>query len=155
MGSSSIPKMPNTIARFLVSILFLSRRDATRLRCNRTAFRVNLWMGGRRRIFARTSWKSEAKCFSEGALVRSGPTVGYTSDLTKLDGMLNPIFQRELEQWFGKLSQIHLTFVNNTSTGYTNCQRTLSNEAMTYISSVGLKRNASSFLSILCLSCKG
>jgi len=47
----------------------------------------------------------------EGASVRGGPTAGYTKGLTKLDGMLNPVLQGELEQWLGKLSQIHLTRV--------------------------------------------
>ena len=46
--------------------------------------------------------------FCEGTLVRDGSTARYMSILTKIDGMLNPVFQRELEQWFGELPQIHL-----------------------------------------------
>jgi len=44
----------------------------------------------------------------EGTSVKGGSKAGYMNILTKIDGMLNPVFQRELEQWFGELSQIHL-----------------------------------------------
>ena len=66
LGISSSPKItdPNTMARFLGSILFLSECEATRARCSTNAFRVAWWIGGNRRIFERRTAKLFAMCSS-------------------------------------------------------------------------------------------
>lgn len=44
----------------------------------------------------------------KGTSVRGRTMTGSRNTLTKVDSMLDSVFLRKPEQWFGKLSQVHL-----------------------------------------------
>lgn len=111
MGISSSPKitLPNTMATFLGSILFLSLWVTTRFRCSMRAFSVAWWTGGSRRIFDRRSTKLFASCSTNrGGLSIDSQVAPTKKAHTSAVSVMHTILQREPEQWFGKLAQVQL-----------------------------------------------